>query len=128
MSGPMARARTGWGDPLPDWIEALAKECASSSQSKVAARLDRSGALVSNVLAGTYTGDMEAIEERVRKLLLADTVNCPALGPMTPDACQMWRDRWRNPAPSNTLNVTMLRACGVCPRNTEPDTTSTGDT
>lgn len=127
MSGPMARARAGWGDPLPDWIKALAEACAASSQSQLAKRLDRSAALVSNVLANTYTGDMPAIEDRVRKLLLAETVNCPALGPITADTCQTWRDRWKTPAPSNTLRVTMLRACSVCPRNKDPDT-RTGDT
>ena len=127
MSGPVARAEAGWGSPLPDWVAALAKECARSSQSQVAARLGRSGALVSCVLAGRYTGDMDAVEKRVRKLLMTDQVSCPALGPITPDTCQNWRDRRLNPAPANALNVQMIRACGRCPRNDATTPQQTGD-
>lgn len=116
MSGPMDKARAAWGDP-PDWVIALAEACAASSQNRVAARLGRSAALVSNVLAARYTGDMAAVEERVRGVLMAATVECPALGTIGADACQDWRARSRQFVPSNMQRVTMFRACKRCPRN-----------
>ena len=53
---PLEKARAAWGSVLPDWIERLATECGRSSQSKVAAVLDRSGTMVSQVLSKTYPG------------------------------------------------------------------------
>lgn len=117
MTGPMQRAVTAWGTPLPDWIEALAQACQDSSQQKVAARLGRSGAVVSGVLGRRYAGDMAAIEDRVRGALMRSTVDCPALGDLPTNACADWRERSRNFSGHNALWVRMYRACLRCPRN-----------
>lgn len=58
MSGPVETAAKAWGDAMPDWVAALARECAATSQNKVAARLGRSAALVSQVLRNNYKADL----------------------------------------------------------------------
>jgi len=116
MTGPLEIARGGWGDPPPDWVRALAQACAESSQNQVAKRLSRSASLVSTVLRGTYKGDMAAVEERVRGVLMASTVDCPALGTIPSHACQDWQAKARRFNGVNALRVQMFRACRNCPR------------
>jgi hypothetical protein len=117
MSGPVEKARAAWGEAMPDWVEALARACAASSQAKVARRLDRSDALVSDVLGKRYRGNMAAVEETVRGVLMDATVDCPALGLLPSHECQTWRQRARAFSGHNALRVQMYRACARCPRN-----------
>ncbi|MCA8880368.1 MAG: hypothetical protein KDA73_10540 [Rhodobacteraceae bacterium] len=121
MSGPEEIARAAWGAAPPDWIEVLARACARTSQNQVAKRLGRSASLVSTVLRGSYRGDMAAVEERVRGVLMARTVDCPALGTIPAQVCQDWRARARSFAGVNALRVQMFRACRNCPRNRKED-------
>lgn len=115
--GPVEIAREHWGAPAPDWVEALARECAGSTQRKVAERLGRSAGLISQVLRQTYKGDMAGVEDAVRGAFMGQTVDCPALGLIPTDACQIWRKRSRDFASVNPLRVRMFRACAACPRN-----------
>lgn len=117
MSGPVAIAHAAWGDALPDWVEAMAKECASSSQSKVATRMNRSASLVSNVIRNKYPGDMSAVEDVFRGAFQAQTVDCPALGTMPSNECRDWRVKARQFVNVNQQRVMMFRACNACPRN-----------
>lgn len=117
MTTPLEIARAHWGAPLPDWIEALARACTQSSQNKVALRLGRSAALVSNVLRRRYPGDMAAVEELVRGHLLSETVKCPSLGVLPLHECHDWRAKARAFQNTNSLRVRMWRACQMCPRN-----------
>lgn len=111
------KARIAWGDPLPDWVEMLARECASTSQRAVADRLGRSAGLISQVLAGKYPGDIAAIEDAVRGAWMGASVECPALGTLPTDECQAWRVKARTFVNVNSLRVRMYRACQACPRN-----------
>jgi hypothetical protein len=99
---PLENARAAWGDPLPDWIEALAVECGLTSQARVASALGRSGAMVSQVLRKKYLGNLSAVEERFRGVFLDSRLNCPALRDFTP---------------TNSQRALMYRACARCPRN-----------
>jgi hypothetical protein len=63
------RARMGWGEPLPDWILALAEACDQEGQSAVARKLEVSPALVNQTLANRYLGRLDRIELKVRKAL-----------------------------------------------------------
>jgi len=119
MTGPVETAREAWGDALPDWVLSLAQACAASSQSKVAAKLGRSGSLISTVLRAKYPGDLAGIEERVRGLLMSATVECPAMGNLPTHECQDWRKKARDFAPHNMQRVMMYRACKSCPINRE---------
>lgn len=111
-------AREGWGADMPDWIEALAKACMLTSQAQVARELDRSGAIVSQVLRNTYTASTARIEERVRGKYMAGTVICPALGSLPTDQCQDWREKAQEFGYGSPLRARMYRACHRCPRFT----------
>lgn len=121
MSGPVNAAREAWGVPMPDWIEVLAEACAESSQNKVAKRLGRSSTLVSQVLRRNYTGDMKAVEDRVRGVLMSSIRNCPAMGEIALNVCQDWQERSRVFSSANSARVLMYRACRVCVHNRRKD-------
>lgn len=116
MSGPLEVARAAWGDALPDWVEQMALHCTASSQNKVAAKLGRSAALVSQVLRNKYPGDLARIEELFRGHFMAETLRCPELGVLPLHECHDWQAKARRFQSSNTLRVRMYRACHRCAR------------
>ena len=115
MCDLITMAEEAWGAPLPDWIRSLALACARSSQSKVAAQLDRSPAVVSTVLRKKYAGSYERIEERVRGILMDGRIDCPALGQLPSHECQDWREKAKVFAVGNPTRTRMYRACHRCP-------------
>lgn len=117
MSGPVEIARAAWGEDMPDWIEALALECARSSQNKVAVKLGRSAALVSQVLRAKYPGDLGGLEERFRAEFQAAAIYCPTLGAIPLSTCLDWRRKAQDFQNTNSQRVRMYRACSGCPRN-----------
>lgn len=120
--GPLDIARTAWGEALPDWVEAMALECAATSQNRVATVMNRSAALISQVLRAKYAGSMAAVEEVFRGAFQQALVACPALGTLPANECQDWRRKGRTFHPGNPLRRDMYRACAACPRNrAEPD-------
>jgi hypothetical protein len=115
MSDLITAAEEAWGIPLPDWIRSLTLACERSSQSKVAAQLDRSPAVVSTVLRKKYAGSYERIEERVRGVLMDGKVECPGMGLLPSHECQDWREKAKAFAPGNPTRTRMFRACNRCP-------------
>lgn len=116
MSGPVETARAAWGEQMPDWVMMLANACAEASQNKVAVRMNRSASLVSAVLNRKYRGDMEAVEDVVRGVFAARTVECPALGTLPVNECRDWQLKARSFVNVNSQRVAMYRACNRCPR------------
>jgi hypothetical protein len=116
MSGPLDIAREAWGRDLPTWVETLAIECGKASQTKVAAKLDRSTAMISQVLRRKYPGDLVALEQRVRGVFEDAVIQCPALGTMPVHVCQDWQGKAAQFQTGNPLRVRMYRACHRCPR------------
>ncbi len=116
MTGPLETARAAWGEDLPDWVEALARECEASSQSKIAARLGRSPALVSQVLRNSYKADLAGVEQVFRGVFESLTLDCPALGTIAANACRDWQLKANRFVNVNSLRVRMYRACHACPR------------
>jgi hypothetical protein len=119
LPSPLEAARAAWADAMPDWVTRLAEECARTSQSKVAGRLGYSGSVVSAILHAKYKGSLEAVEEKVRGVLMGARVECPALGSISTVSCREWRDRAADFSGHNALRVKMYRACCGCPRNRE---------
>lgn len=119
MSGPMQIAQDAWGEPLPDWVAALADACANDSQNRVAAKLGRSASLVSQVLRRKYPGNMATVEDAVRGAFMDATVVCPELGPLATHHCQAWRRAAAEFQNTNPTRVRMFRACHHCPRHTK---------
>jgi hypothetical protein len=115
MSDLIATAEEAWGSPLPDWIRSLALTCERSSQSKVAAQLDRSPAVVSTVLRKKYAGSYDRIEERVRGVLMDGKVECPGMGLIRTHECQDWREKAKSFSSGNPTRTRMFRACNRCP-------------
>ena len=113
----LSRARDAWGEPLPDWVETLALACDRASQNKVAVLLDRSSAVVSQVLSRKYPAAMDLIEERVRGVFMDGRVACPGLGEIAVQHCQDWRAKSGKLEVGSPLRVRMYRACRTCPRN-----------
>ncbi len=120
-SGALSIARAAWGEALPDWVEAMAIECEATSQNRVAARMGRSAAMVSQVLRRKYPADLAAVEEVFRGVFQEARVQCPALGALPSNECQDWRRKSRSFAPGNPLRLRMFRACAHCPRNRRED-------
>lgn len=112
-------ARASWGDNMPDWVKALAMACVATSQAKVAVKLDRTGALISQILNNKYPASTENIEERVRGVYLNGQVLCPSLGPLPVNLCQDWRIKAKDFQVGNPMRIRMFRACTRCPRFTE---------
>lgn len=122
MSGPVETARAAWGAELPDWVEALAAACAATSQSAVAKRMNRSAAVVSQVLRRKYPGNLAAVEDVFRGAFQALEVACPSMGTIPANECRDWQRRAYRFAGVNSLRVRMFRACRACPRFRAPET------
>ena len=114
-------ARAAWGEPLPDWVETLAIACSKTSQAKVAAQLERSGAVISQVLRKIYPAEMDRIEERVRGVFMEGRVSCPGMGEIATQECQNWRDKAPHIVLGSPMRQRMHRACNACPRYLSED-------
>ena len=125
MTGPLETARAEWGEALPEWVEAMALECARTSQNHVANRLGRSAAMISNILRNRYPSPLAGIEDQFRGVFQNATIRCPALGELPTHECRAWREKSRDFALGNPLRVRMFRACGDCPRNKKEDDDAT---
>ncbi|GIT85435.1 hypothetical protein [Roseobacter sp. OBYS 0001] len=128
MSARLQIAREAWGT-VPDWIEALVAACDApgSSQSKVAARIDRSPGVISSLLRNDYRGNMANLEDRVRSTICISQVKCPALDWITSADCLNWRDqavKLTSPSPDRVM---MFRACQTCPRFKKDDPDAQAD-
>ncbi len=110
-------AHAAWGAPLPDWVEALAAACVRTSQTKVAHQLERSTAIISQVLHKVYKADMAHIEVRVRGVFMGGCINCPGLGEIGVQVCQNWREKANKFEIGSPLRARMYRACNACPRH-----------
>lgn len=117
MMGPAEIARAAWGADIPEWVERLAFECAATSQNKVAKRIKRSAAMISQVLRRKYPGDLSAVEELINGVFMAKIIECPALGNIPANECQDWRRKSGQFINVNALRVRMFRACSGCSRN-----------
>ena len=110
-------ALAAWGDPLPDWIEVLARKCLEMPQTRVAERIGYSPAVVSQLLRQRYKGNLAAVEEAIRGAWMGATVRCPAVGLMRGDVCRSWQKKSREFKSTNSHRVRMYWACKDCPLN-----------
>lgn len=98
------------------WIELLHASCRMASQASVARKVGYSGAVISQVLSGTYTGDLARVQAAVEGALMNTTVECPVLGTISRAKCIAIQ---RQPfTPTNPTNVALYRACrSGCPHS-----------
>lgn len=97
----------------PDVKEALQQAVVRfTSQVKVAQELGVSSAVVSTLLKDKYTGDVAAMEERIRGKFLGATVLCPVQGTLSKASCL---DNQALPmAFTNPIRAALGRACKKC--------------
>lgn len=89
------------------------------SQSKAAADLGVSGAVVNTLLKDKYTGDVAGMEKRIRGQYMAATVQCPVMGALNSRDCLDYQAR--PPAFTNPVRAALSRSCKNCPhRRAEP--------
>ncbi|HET7300092.1 MAG TPA: hypothetical protein VFJ01_05510 [Oleiagrimonas sp.] len=92
-----------------DWIEILRAACAQASQAAVARKLGYTAPVVSQVLNGTYKGDLKRVQAAVEGALMQVEVDCPLLGLISRQRCV---EMQRRPfTPTNPMNVKLYRAC-----------------
>ena len=103
------KAITGWGEPLPDWIDALAKACDAASLRSVSEKLDVSPALVSLALRNEHHSRLDYIQARVGSHLLVSIVPCPALGMIPHTECRARQAEAFSA--NNPLKAKVFRAC-----------------
>lgn len=109
----LQRALLAWGKKLPDWVQRLAEECDTRTQTKVAEQLRISAAVVNQVLGNKYAGRMDTVEARVRGEFMKAVVTCPVLGEIsTSDCVANQAQKFR---PTNPLRVALRKACPSCP-------------
>lgn len=100
-----------------DWIDALRAACdAAGSQAAVAPKLGYSAAVVSQVLKGTYAGDVRRVEAAVRGLLMRETLDCPVLGDIRRDEC-LRNQRAPFSANGDPVRRVLRATCPKCPNN-----------
>ncbi len=91
------------------WIEMLDSACQTSTRAAVAKRIDYSPAVVTEVLKGTYRGDLTRVQRAVEGALMKTTVECPVVGEIQQQKCishQRASFRATNPAA-----VQLYKAC-----------------
>ena len=111
-------AAQSWGDDIPDWTLALAKECDRlRSQKTVAEKLGYSSATVNLVLKNKYKGDIQKFSEITRGAFLKATADCPEFGIIGLDQCHEYQTgkRFRH----SSFGVQLRKACKDCPNRKE---------
>lgn len=109
-------AKQYWGEPLPDWIESLATEADLSSQNKIAIKIGKSPAAISQVLKKAYPGTIENIEAAVRANLMNGSHDCPIFGTILIRECL---DNQSRPFSNsgNPAKIRLFKACRNCKHN-----------
>lgn len=96
----------------PDWIHALREACKARKQNAVAAEIGYSATVVSQVLSGTYKGDLKAVQQKVEGALMGLTVDCPVVGELPRNRCLEYQRQ--SFAATNHLRVQFSKACRGC--------------
>lgn len=118
MTRNLDMARAAWGAELPDWVQALARECDATSQAVAGKRLEISGSTVNQVLRNRYPAGLDRVAATVRGRLMQATVECPVLGALLTDLCKEWQDKAAAPFhDTGGLRRKMRAACRACPRS-----------
>ena len=101
-----------------DRMELLREAVAElGSQAKVGRRLGYSAATVSQMISGTYGGQLDAFLTRVEEVFGRSEVDCPILGTIAYPQCVEER-RWPF-CSANPHRVRMFQACRTCRHNTD---------
>lgn len=110
----IGNAREAFGEALPDWIEALAREADRTTGAAAGNRIGyKGGSIVTSICRGNYNGDWKAVEARVRGALMGELVECPVLGEIARDHCL--DEQKKRHIGSSQIRTQLFHACrGGC--------------
>ncbi len=93
-----------------EWYQQLVTVCQNSSQKAVGQRLGYAGgSIVSQILKGTYPGDVDQFRQRFEGAYMGACVQCPVAGEIGRDQCLTHQ---RRPfCGTNPLRVQLYRVC-----------------
>lgn len=103
------RIQASWPAPIPTWVMLLAEACDSTSQVKAAKELKYSPAVVNQVLANTYKGDLRAVQRAVEGAFANVQVECPVLGTIKANRCVSEQRK-----PLQTVSAQRIRLHRAC--------------
>ena len=111
-----ARARAAWAGEPPGFVLVLAELLGRDGATlrSVGDLVGYSPATLSEVLAGKYRGNLDAVRDRVEATMAGDKVVCPELGAIVHEQCRTWQDKSRRITVGHPLALTMRRACRAC--------------
>jgi hypothetical protein len=109
-------AVASYGDGLPDWIEALARLATDTSATAAAKKIGYSSSLLSALFRGSYSGDFEKLEQKVRGVLMGVNVECPVLGEIGADQCL--DEQGKKHVGTSAIRTSLYHACrNGCPHS-----------
>lgn len=95
------------------WLDELRKFRDTHRGQKTAEAIGYSATVVSQVLSGTYKGDLKAVQQKVEGALMGLSVDCPVIGELPRNRCL---DYQRQPfTATNPMRVRLAQACPTCP-------------
>lgn len=104
---------------LPSDVKAALLDAVTraGAQTRVAADLQVSSPVISQLLSDRYMGDVPSMAERIRGKYMAQTVTCPVMGQLGRNDCITHQSR---PLVfTNHLRAALHRACPTCPHRKE---------
>lgn len=108
------KARAAWPHGVPDWVEELAGLADRAGLRGAEKAIGYATSTLSQVINGSYRGDLDRVEAKVRGALMGMVVSCPVLGAIGRDQCL---DHQKAPrATTNSTRMRLYRACrSGCP-------------
>lgn len=98
-----------------DRMEIARRAVAEFGQAEVARRIGKSGATVSQVLSGKYTGNTDGILELIEAAFASTTIDCQVMGEVFLADCIDARRRAQMPFfPSSSQAAELHRLCPKC--------------
>ena len=95
------------------WLDELRRHRDTHGGKKTAEVIGYSGTVVSQVLSGSYKGDLTAVQQKVEGALMGLTVDCPVIGEIPRNRCLEYQ---RQPfSATNPMRVRLSKACQTCP-------------
>ena len=96
-----------------EWMTALRAACTLHGQKATARQVGYSPAVVSQVLSGTYKGNLTAVQSAVEGALMGSVVDCPVAGEIPRQRCIEHQRSEMSAA--NPMRVQLARVCPTCP-------------
>jgi len=96
-------------------MDELRRVAGAEGQAKTAKRIGYSASVVSQVLKGSYRGDVSAVRQAVEGALLSGKVDCPVLGEIRANQCLGFQRQ--RLAATNPHRVRLHRTCPTCPNS-----------